>query len=368
MSAPSTRLVSIDALRGFDMLLISGGDKFFVALAGITGLAWVDWLSGQFIHAEWNGFTFYDFIFPLFLFVAGISIPFSVGRALEKGTPRALIYRRMASRMAILILLGILYENSPIKVYQPDQIRLVSVLGRIAIAGFVAGALYMHLGGRARILVAAIFLIGYYLLMTFVPVPGYGAGNLTLEGNLAGYIDRQLLPGRLRQEIFDQLGLLTTLPAVCLSILGTTAGDMLRHLETHRERIRNLVIAGLITMALGLLWSLIFPINKHLWTSSFILLTAGMSFFSMALFYWLIDVVDFKSFGFTFQVIGLNSLAIYLAFQFVNFTFTWQMLFFRVYQPLPMEWRPAIEAFGAMILAWLFLYWLYRIKFFVKVY
>ncbi|MEX2400296.1 MAG: DUF5009 domain-containing protein [Rhodothermales bacterium] len=363
----SKRLLSIDALRGFDMLLISGGATFLIQMEGLTGLAWVDWLAGQMRHPAWHGFTFYDFIFPLFLFIAGVALAFSLSKWRAAGSKRGELYRKAFTRMLILIGLGILYKNAPIPVFEPPEIRLGSVLGRIGIATFLATFLYLNYSNRARLAWIGGILLAYYAALFLIPVPGYGAGNLTIEGNLVGWIDRSVLPGRLLQGNYDELGLLTQLPALCLTVFGTMAGDILRGHLTDYRKVGYLTAAGVGAILVGLLWDMHFPINKHLWSSSFIMLTGGMAFLSMAFFYAVIDVWHYRKWAFFFQVIGLNSLTIYLVYRFVPFSSTSRLLFGGLYAPLPEAWHAVFEAVGAMALVWLFLYFLYRNKLFLKV-
>jgi predicted acyltransferase len=366
LSKPS-RLLSIDALRGFDMLMITGGGALLVSLQNKTGWPWVDAVAAQFAHPAWHGFTFYDFIFPLFLFVAGVSLPFSLNKAMEKGASKSALYRKAFWRMVILLLLGMLDKNAPFPFFEPSQIRLGSVLGRIGIAGFVTTVLYLNLSLRSRLTVIGLILLSYYACLFLIPVPGYGAGNLTFEGNLVGWIDRTVLPGRLLQKTYDELGLLTQFPALCLTMFGAIAGDMLRAGWNDSKKLQMLSAAGIVGIGLGLLWSLHFPINKHLWSSSFILLTTGMSFLSLALFYLLIDVLQFRKWAFFFMVIGVNSITIYLAYRFFNFSHTSKLLFAGLYAPTPEPWHAVFESLGALILVWVFLYFLYRNKLFLKI-
>ncbi len=361
------RLASIDALRGFDMLMISGAASFFVLLGGKTGLAWVDAFAAQFEHPAWNGFTFYDFIFPLFLFIAGLSLSFSLSRADEKGLSHSDLYWKAGKRMLILVALGILYKNAPVPFFEPSQIRFVSVLGRIGFAGFITTILYLNFSARGRIFWIAGILLAYYAMLFLIPVPGYGAGDLSFEGNLVGWFDRQFLPGRLLQGTYDELGLLTQFPALCLTMLGAFGGDILRSPAEDRQKLMKLALLGTGGIILGLLWSLHFPINKHLWSSSFILLTAGMAFLSLALFYLVIDVWGYRKWAFFFQVIGLNSLTIYLAYRFIDFEYTSRLLFEGIYQYSAEPWHAVWQAVGALALVWIFLYILYRLRLFVKV-
>ena len=355
----SKRLLSIDALRGFDMVLVSAA-SFLVAMKGLTGMAWVDGLADQMTHPAWNGFTFYDFLFPLFLFLAGVSLSFSLGKRTAMGSSHGELYRKAFIRFLMLYGLGVLYSNLPVPFLEPTKIRFVNVLGRIGFAALISTILYLNFSRRARLIWVSAILLGYYAALFLIPVPGYGAGDLSIEGNLVGWIDRSVLPGRLLQGNYDELGLLTQLPALCLTVLGTLAGDVLRSEATEHRKLGVLTIAGVVAMALGLLWSLHFPINKHLWSSSFIFLTGGMAFLFVALFYAVIDVWNYRKWAFLFQVIGLNSLMVYLAYRLVDFYHTSGLLFSSLYAPLSKEWQTVFSELGAAALVWIFPYILYR--------
>jgi len=363
----SNRLFSIDALRGFDMLLIAGGAAFIELLEGKTSWTWIDGLAHQLQHPAWNGFTFYDFIFPLFLFISGVSLPFSLNKGLASGLRKSDLYRKAFRRMVILILLGIVDKNTPVTFFDPSNIRVASVLGRIGIAGFVTAVLYLNFSWSKRLMWVAGILILYFAALFLIPVPGYGSGDLSFEGNLTGWIDRHFLPGRLVQKTYDENGLLTQLPALCLCVMGSLAGDILRTERKETKKLQWLVLAGIAGIGLGLLWGLYFPVNKHLWTSSFILLTGGMSFLLLAFFYLLIDVMQYKKWSFFFYVIGMNSLTVYLAYRFIDFSYSSRLLFSGIYAPAPERLHKALEALGALALVWAFLYFLYRKKIFIKV-
>jgi len=380
MEAPSTvvqkevkqsnapgRLASIDALRGFDMLMIAGGGQFIALLGGKTGVPFIDAVAEQFEHPAWNGFTFYDFIFPLFLFLAGTSLAFSVTGGLAKGIPQSVIRNKVFKRMLILIALGILDKNAPMDIFDPAHIRYGSVLGRIGLATFLSAILYMKFSTNQRLYIAAGILMAYYLTLILVPVPGFGAGDLSFEGNLVGWFDRNFMPGKLKQDTYDELALLTQFPAICLTIFGTVAGDALLGESNAGLKLRKLFTFGLAGIVLGLLWNFVFPLNKHLWSSSFIMLTSGMAFAVLALFYWIIDVKGYQKWAFFFRVIGLNSLVIYLAVRFVDFNGSSRLLFEGIYKHAPENWHEVYNALGGFVLVWLFLYFLYRQKIFVKV-
>lgn len=368
MRPPAKRLLSIDTLRGFDMLMIAGAGAFIATLHGKTGWAWVDSLALQFEHPPWNGFTFYDFIMPLFLFIAGLTLPFSLNKGLDLGMTKSDLYRKAFKRFLILYACGILYKNAPIPFLDWSEIRFVNVLGRIGFAGFITTVLYLNFGFQKRILWIAGLLLFYYAALFLVPVPGYGAGDLSFEGNLTGWIDRTFLPGRLLQGTYDELGLFTQVPALCLTVMGSLAGDLLRRAgDTEYKKLGNLAIAGVICLVIAFVWSLHFPINKHLWTSSFIMLTGGLAFLLLGLFYWVIDILQFRRWTFFFVVIGMNSLTIYLAYRLIDFGYTSRLLFEGLYIGTAEKWHPVFQSLGALALVWVFLYILYRLKIFVKV-
>jgi len=367
MSNKPKRLLSLDALRGFDMLFISGGGTFLILLKGKTGWAWLDTIAEQLVHVEWHGFVFYDFIFPLFLFIAGVSLSFSLSKGMATGKAKTALYKKLFIRMLLLIALGMLYKNSPFPYFEPSNIRLGSVLGRIGIACFAAGVLYLNFSRLKRLYWVAGILLGYYAALFLIPVPGYGAGDISFEGNLVGWFDRTFLPGILRQETYDELGLLTQLPALCITVFGSIAGDLIRSQASENKKTFNLVIIGTVCVLIALLWNQHFPINKRLWSSSFIMLTSGLGFLILALFYWIIDVKGYQKWTFFFKVIGLNSLTIYFAYRFINFSYTSKLLIGGLYAPLPEPWHGPINALGALALVWLFLYILYKKRIFIKI-
>jgi len=367
MNTKTKRLLSLDTLRGFDMFFISGGGTFLVLLKGKTGLPWVDGIADQLEHVPWHGFVFYDFIFPLFLFIAGVSLSFSLSKGVARGSTKYALCKKVFVRMLLLIALGILYKNSPINFFEPSEIRLGSVLGRIGFACFITSLLYLNFSQLKRVYWISGILLGYYAILFLVPVTAYGAGDLSFEGNLVGWFDRNFLPGRLLQGTYDELGILTQFPALCITIFGSIAGDILLKNTSENKKTMTLVVIGIAAVIIGLIWNIHFPINKRLWSSSFIMLTSGLAFWTLAMFYWIIDVKGYQKWTYFFKVIGLNSLAIYFAYRFIDFSFTASELFGGLYGPLPEEWHSVFDALGAAALVWIFLYILYRFKIFIKV-
>ena len=363
----SSRLFSVDAIRGIDMFFIAGGSVIFVSLKGKTGYQWVDTLIAQFQHSEWHGFTFWDLILPLFLFIAGVSMSFSLKKGMSNKLSKQSLYKKVAVRMVILIILGIIYKNKPISFFEPSEIRYVSVLGRIGFACFVTSLLYLNFSVKGLYYWIIGILITYYAMLYLIPVPEYGAGDLSIEGNLVGLIDRLFLPGRLLNGSYDELGILTQFPAFCISLFGCIAGDLLQGNQGGNEKTLRLLNIGLIVGVVGLLWSIHFPINKKLWTSSFVMLTSGMCFILLSLFYWIIDVKGYQKWAFMFRVIGLNSLAVYFLYRFIDFRAISYHLFGGFYVPVPEQWHGVFNAIGAWSIVWLLLFGLYKKRVFIKI-
>ncbi|SFC79399.1 acyltransferase family protein [Spirosoma endophyticum] len=366
--APIKRLLSLDTLRGFDMFWIMGGEEVFHALAKTTGWAWAILLADQFTHPSWNGFRAYDLIFPLFVFMAGVSTPFSIGGKLEKGADKSQIARKIITRGLILVLLGVIYNNG-LFVKALQDTRFPSVLGRIGLAGMFAQLIYLYAKPRTQYIWFIGILLGYWAAMMLIPVPGCGAGVLTMECNLASYIDRQLVPGHLYKTIHDPEGLFSTIPAICNALLGIFAGTFLRtHGKTGNQKALQLLGAGVGFVVLGWLWNFVFPVNKNLWTSSFMLVTGGLSLTLLAIFYWIIDIKDIKGWTFFFTIIGMNSILIYLAGEFIDFGYAARFFFGGLLKLSASE--VVLEVGGVLaILAvkWVFLYFLYRKKTFLRV-
>jgi predicted acyltransferase len=309
--AAPARLMSLDALRGFDMFWILGADAVVGELRKLTDAAPVRFLAGQLDHCAWAGFAFYDLIFPLFVFMAGVSLVFSLGKIVAR-EGRAAACRRLFRRALLLYLLGIFYYGGFSTSFQ--EIRLLGVLQRIALCYLGAGLVFVFLQTRGRIAVAALLLAGYFALMTFVPVPGVGAGSFEEGRNLANYVDAKYLPCRKWDGDHDPEGLLSTMPAIASCLLGVLAGTLLlnRTLE-ERRKILYLAAGGVALAALGWAWSPEFPVVKKLWTSSFVLVAGGYSCLLLALFYLVIDVWRVRAWALPFVWIGMNPITLYLA-------------------------------------------------------
>jgi predicted acyltransferase len=361
------RLYSLDALRGFDMFWIIGAEDVFHGLAKTTGSPFWSSISNQFTHPPWNGFHIYDLIFPLFLFLAGVSTPYSVGRDLEKGKSRQQLLLRVIKRGLILVLLGIVY-NHGLQLLPLSSIRFSSVLGRIGIAYMLANIIYLYAGKRAHIIWFISLLVGYWLILKFTSAPGFAPGDLSMEGNFASYVDRTILPGKLSLGIHDTVGFFNNIPAISTALAGILAGTFLRSsLATPAKKAIIMAGAGFASLVIAQVWNLDFPINKNMWSSSFVLHTTGLSLLLLAVFFYIIDVRGHKSWAFFFKVIGMNSILIYISGRFINWQYTTNALFKWLGQLVGDPFNVVVLAICMIFIKWLFLYLLYKKNIFLRV-
>lgn len=365
--APLKRLLSLDALRGFDMFWIVGGTAFFNAVADQIGPGSFHTLvREQTTHVGWDGFRFYDLIFPLFVFLSGVTMPLSLRRRLEQGTPRLALYWRVLRRSLLLVFLGIAIGLFRL---EPERLRAVSVLGLIGCAYFIAAMVVLHRGVRGQLIWAAGILVGYHLALLLIPTPGIGSGVFTPGGHLGGYIDQQLLPGKLYQGVFDPEGLLNIFPAAAIALLGAGAGHLLVLAGgTQASKVRTLILCGLASLALGYVWSFWFPVIKAMWSSSYILVAAGWSFLLLALFYLVIDVLGLRFLAFPFVPIGMNAITIYVLRGYIDFRYPAERIFGGAARLLGEagEPSPVVLAAGLLAVEWVLLYFLYRKKIFLR--
>ena len=366
------RLLSIDALRGFDMFWILGAESLFAALFIVTGCPVLAVFAEQMQHTAWHGFRAYDLIFPLFIFLSGVSLGIAA-KSLSNYEPekaKSILYSGI-KRLVLLISFGILYNHGwgggiPASF---DGIRYVSVLGRIGIAWFVAAMLVWYVSERTQWFVAGGILIGYWLLLTFVSIGEYGGGDYSANGALNAWFDINLLPGITYQQLaIDPEGLLSNVSSIVNALAGVFIGRyMIKNISTPKILLTGLFIIGISVLLLGYLWGMYFPINKTLWTSSFALVTIGYSTLLLTFFYWLIDVLDFTKWAKFFAVIGTNSIIVYLGTSIIDWRYTSQSIFGGFIKAVPVGWQDFILFTGMVFLQWLVLYWLYRRNIFIKV-
>ncbi len=370
---PSHRLHSLDALRGFNMFWLIGAERIADALSDL-GFPGATVVAAQLDHAAWIGFNFYDLIFPLFVFLVGMSLTLSIERRRQRGDDVRGLVGHIFIRTALLFLIGIYMSNSGYFLRGVfNNVRMMGVLQRIALCYCGASLLVLFTKPRRQAYTVAGILIGYWLLLRFVPAPGATTGIWTPLGNLANYLDGRYLPGRLYYGTWDPEGLLSTIPALATCLLGALTGHWLRFQGRLRgkpvdgaAKAKLLALAGLILCGLGLLWSLDFPVIKKIWTSSYVLVAGGLSALIMAGFYWLIDLRGHLKWAFPFIVIGLNSIFIYVCTNFLPFNAVAHWLVGGASFAFLGAWQLLVEAVVFFALEWLVLWVMYRRKLFVR--
>jgi predicted acyltransferase len=348
------------------MILLNnlGGDKNYAIL----------------LHADWNGLTLADIFFPFFLFILGAAIPYSLGRKLSYNESKKKLVPRIVRRTIILFALGVFINGFPY--FNLSTLRIMGVLQRIALCYLAASAIYLTLGQKKRIALTILLMVLYWTLMMTVPVPGYGSGVLDKNGNLAAYIDRLLLPGHLYAGTWDPEGFLSTIPALATTMLGLLAAELLRTNRTPKEKSKTILLLGAVLIATGAVWNLSFPINKNLWTSSFVALTGGMAFIIFDLCYYVIDFKKHALWTRPFVIFGLNSIVAYVSTEIMNLTLinvyvtlsdgTIHSLKSLIYAHLFASWAGPLNGsllYGvAFLLFWLgIMAMLYRRRVFIKV-
>jgi predicted acyltransferase len=364
------RLYSIDALRGFDMFWIMGGEGIFIGLAKLTGWPVLQWWASQLHHVAWHGFHFYDMIFPLFLFIAGVSFPFSMAKRYHGEENRKALYMHVIKRGLVLVLFGIIYNNAIN--FDFANMRYASVLGRIGLAWMFAALIFMNTNLKFRIVWLLGILIFYWLLIMFFPAHDLEATDpFSMQGNLAGYIDRLLLPGSFCCYTYgDSEGILSTIPAISTALLGMLTGQFLLSQYLSEKPLRKMLymaLAAIGLIILGRIWNLSFPINKYLWSSSFVCFVGGLSLLLFTVFYLIIDIWNYRKWAFFFVVIGMNPITIYLAGRIIGFDTASKFFFGGIINLFPASWATLWDGIAVTTIAWVFLYILYKKKIFLKV-
>ena len=360
------RIMSVDALRGFDMFWIIGGKEFFSAVVALLCFSGgvPEWLAYHLDHVKWEGFAAWDLIMPLFLFVSGVSIPFAL--ALKAGETRdwRAFYRRLARRILLLWVFGMIAQGNLLEMNWSTLHLFSNTLQAIAVGYVIAILAFLYLRLREQILLCGALLAVYWLLMMFVPVPGAGGWFLEPHTNLAMWLDEVVL-GRFR----DGTTYAWILPGLGFGgsvLLGSFAGQILRAPWTSQRRFQMLLLVGAGCLLAGWVWSLHFPIIKHLWTSSMVLWAGGWSFLLLALFYLVIDMWEWRRWAFPFVVIGANAIAVYMAVHLISME--------DLVTRLSLaggggdgELVMLVASLAALVILWLPLWFLYRRKIFLRV-
>jgi len=366
-AAPSAvRLASLDALRGFDMFWIIGADEVIRAVAANTHSRILAGLADQFEHVPWAGFHFYDLIFPLFLFMIGVSIPYSFTKRQQRGDSKRKIYAHVLTRVAILIFMGMMV-NGRILTYDPSRLEATySVLQVLALGYLVASLIVLNMNLRWQIATTAAMLIVYWALMDFVPIQGHVVGVYKPGANFGDWLN-DLILGRF-QGIWRFGWILQILTNGCTAMLGVFAGLLLRSEKSARQKLLWLTWLGVGCLAAGLVWSMWFPIIKDRWTSTFVLFAGGWSYLLLALFYFIIDFRGYRKWAFGFTVIGTNAIVAYMGANLFGHAFRLMAeVFIGGLKQYIGGWYPALASLGELATIWLLLYWLYRNRTFIKV-
>lgn len=360
---PRQRIAAIDALRGFDMFWITGGRQIVLGLIALVLGEVPKGVYYELGHPEWLGFSAWDMIMPLFLFITGAAMPFSLGVEKEKGVPLPQILLRMARRVVLLWILGMIAQGNLIQCLWAmdfERLRLYSnTLQSIASGYVIAGFGLLFLSKRGQGLLCAVLLLSFWALMMFVPFDGHPAGTLEPGANLAHFVEGKLLSPY--QERGSYTWTLSSLAFGGTVLLGVFAGHLLRSTLAPAAKLRWLIIAGVACLAGGQIWALHFPIIKHIWTSSMVLWAGGWSYLVLALFYWLIDMREWRRWSFVFMVVGANAILAYMIGE------AWVDI---VEHALPENASEVMEGLASLVAFstfWVFLYVLYRKRIFVRV-
>ncbi len=357
----SGRLVSLDVFRGLTvagMVLVNNPGTWREVYAPLR-------------HADWHGWTPTDLVFPFFLFIVGVAIPLALGRRLADGEARLAIVAKIFRRAAIIFALGLVLHA--VSSFDLATIRIPGVLQRIAVCYLVAALLFVTTGWRTQAVIAAVALGGYWAALTLIPVPGFGAGDLGKEGNLAAWLDRALLGPHIWRigRVYDPEGILSTVPAIVTTLAGVFTGRWIRGARSLGATARGLLVTGVAGITAGLLWDRWFPINKSLWSSSYVLFTAGAALVALAACYWMIEIKGWRWWTPPFVVLGVNALAVFFLSTLLTILLTRVRVAvgggsMRPLQPVLFEalftpWAPAAAASLAWALAnvvlWLLLMW-----------
>lgn len=393
----SKRLTSLDALRGFDMFWIVGGAALVSALSSASEGGFLAWIRTQLTHVDWDGFRFYDLIFPLFLFISGVSAVFSLSKAREAGGTLAAA-RRVILRAALLYLIGVVYAGGISRGW--DDIRWMGVLQRIALCYAGASLLYLFLPIRALIPVGILILLGYWAVLAWIPIRDIALEKDSMEilmaetgqtnavvlyektvrttlgamdagRNVANHFDFNYLPGKKWDVYWDPEGILSTFPAIVTALLGIFAGTILRREDmAPGGRVFFLFTIGLLCLVTGMVWGFWFPVIKKIWTSSYVLIAGGYSYMLLATFYWIVDVRRHRRWCRPFVWIGTNALTIYLAANILSPTGGFQAIARRVLggpvQQVLGNFGPPLVAIGGLILMFVLARALYRRGIFIR--
>lgn len=382
MKSVGKRLVSLDVLRGFDLFCLIMLCPFLHAFNRTGEYGWLQPVMKQFNHVAWEGFAFWDLVMPLFMFMAGVSIPFAFSKYIGEGKGHAILYRRIFRRVVSLWILGMVCQGN-LLAFNTEHLKLFSnTLQAIAVGYLIASVAFLHLKPRGQIGVAAGLLLLYWGLMSFVTVQGHGGGDFSAGGNLAEWIDRLVL-GRWRDGAYiGEMGdvvfpawynytwILSSLNFGVTVMTGLFAGEILKNDWSGLRKIKWMFFIGLAMIIAGWLWGIQMPVIKRIWTSSMVLVSSGYCFWLMLLFYYIIDYKGYTK-GWTWlKIIGMNSIAAYLLSSevgVIDFSCLGHSLFYGLKQYMGEEFYSLLIACSNLTIIYLILYFLYKHRLFLKV-
>jgi len=361
LPARQGRLVSLDIFRGATI-----GAMILVNNPGSSAAYW------PLKHARWNGWTPTDLIFPFFLFIVGVALVFSFESRLHRGDSRVALVAHSLRRSAAIFAIGLLLNGLPN--FQLSTWRIPGVLQRIAVAYLAAALITIYSRTNARIAWITALLVGYWALMRFVPVPGYGVPtqDITLlnpDGNLAAYLDRKLMLGHLWEGTRDPEGVLSTLPAIATALCGVLTGEWLRSGRCPKQKAGAMLAAGIAGVIAGEAWGIWFPINKNLWTSSYVLFTASCALVCLAICYWPTDVKLYRGWWTKpFVIFGSNAIAAYVISEVLGGTFGWkERIFQHTFAHLgPPAFSSLLYSLAVVGVCFLPVWWMYRKRIFLR--
>jgi predicted acyltransferase len=378
----TNRLLSLDVFRGITiagMVLVNNPGTWSAIYPPLA-------------HAEWNGWTPTDFVFPFFLFIVGISITLALGKRVEAGGVDKAVYLKIIRRTLLIFGLGLFLATFPFYNFTKSElldintVRIMGVLQRIAVCYFFSALIFLHTGWKKQLIIATALLLVYWILMTLVPVPGCEIATFNDKAcNLAAYIDRTVLTeGHIWRSarVYDPEGLLSTIPAIATTLAGILCGHWLRTRRDDMEKVSGMFFFGIVLVAFGWAWHSWFPINKALWTSSYVVFTAGLALCFLGFCYWLIDIQGYKLWTKPFVIFGVNALALFVGSGIMarllglikvtgpegSSISLQQWIFTNIFLPLASPINASLMYAICFILVWLFLMWLlYRKKIYIKV-
>jgi len=363
-SVSKERILSVDALRGFDMFWIIGGREIFRSLDKVFNNSTTQFIKDELKHAEWLGFTFYDIIMPLFLFLVGISMVYSYRKRLSKDNSKSKLWKHIIIRFTWLWVLGMVVQGNLLS-YDINELKLYSnTLQAIAAGYLIASIIILYANVFYQVVITIGLMLLYWLLLALIPVPGFGSGLYTPEGNFAIYIDKLLLG--MFQDGSTYTWIISSLNFGATTMLGVFTGYFLQSQKKPLTKFYYLLISGFILVVLGLIWNFWHPSIKHIWTSSYVLLSGGLCLMLLALFYYIVDVLEYRKWSKMFIVIGSNAIAAYVSAHIFDFKFVAEV-FVGGLEKYVGSWYQFILALGGFTVLYLILKFMHKNKIFIKV-